>query len=593
MKQCEVKGEVFHREERAPWGQGREKREVRKMRRLRIFVGSVMSKANPGFFIVIGLALWTAVSGTSELFAIDDKTFQAAFIEQLGYGPAKYLGIEEHGMSADEIDQAFSEHYHENGLQPFWVSADGPGKRAQAILEALKASHSHGLKPENYHMDQIDEYWNSSDAAGLSRLDILLSLALRGYVGDMREGSIEPSKVDSKLFASARTAAVDFRSLKEQVLAAKDMKAFLDAQVPPFVQYHKLRRALKRYREIEKEGGWQAIPEGKVLKPGMEDGRIRLMRQRLAVTGDLKSKDADSSRYDEAFEGGIKHFQSRHGLEPDGIVGQETVSAMNVPVDERIRQIIINMERYRWIDRQVGDRALAVNIAGFRVLGVRPAQGVFEIDMPVVVGKQYHETPVFSDMIRYIEFNPYWNLPTSIAKNEMLPKLRKNPYYLKERNIRVFESWAPEAKELDSTTLDWKRLGRKDIARFKLRQDPGPKNALGTVKFVFPNTYNVYLHDTPAHSLFQKTQRTFSHGCVRVSRPAELASYVLGGEAKRWGIERIKEIIATGKRQVVPLEEPMPIYILYRTVLVDPESDTVHFRKDVYGRDALLAKALF
>jgi murein L,D-transpeptidase YcbB/YkuD len=533
------------------------------------------------------------MSWPSHLLAVDEKAFQAAFIEQLEYGPAKYLGIEGHGMDADEIDQVLSQVYHENGLQPLWVSPDGPGERAEAILEALKGSDSHGLNPPSYHTEKIDEYWNSSDATGLSRLDILLSLGLRSYVGDMREGRAEPRKLDPKLFETASDVKLDFKSLRKQALGTTDMKAFLDEQVPPFIQYHKLRKALKRYREIDEKGGWKAISQGEVLKAGMKDERIRLIRKRLAITGDLQSKNLDGTLYDDEVGEGVTHFQSRHGLEVDGIVGGKTLSVMNVPVDERVRQIIINMERYRWIKHQIGDRVIAVNIAGFRVLGVRPAHGVFEIVMPVIVGREYHKTPVFSDMIRYIEFNPYWNLPTSIAKNEMLPKLRKNSHYLKERNIRVFENWDPEAKELDSTALDWKSLGRRDIARFKLRQDPGPKNALGTVKFVFPNTYNVYLHDTPGHSLFQKTQRTFSHGCVRVSRPAELASYVLGGEEKGWGIERIKEIIATGKRQVVPLEEPLPIYILYRTVLVDPENDTVNFRKDVYGRDALLAKALF
>lgn len=533
------------------------------------------------------------MSWSSHLLAVDEKAFQAAFIEQLEYGPAKYLGIEGHGMDADEIDQAMSHLYHENGLQPLWVSADGPGKRAAAILEALKGSYSHGLKPASYHVDKIDKYWNSSDATGLSRLDILLSLGLRSYVGDMREGRTEPRKLDPKLFETASDVKVDFKSLREQALGTTDMKAFLDEQVPPFIQYHKLRKALKRYREIDEKGGWKAIPQGEVLKAGMKDERIRLIRKRLALTGDLQSNYLDGTGYDDEVGEGVKHFQSRHGLEVDGVVGGKTLSAMNVPVDERVRQIIINMERYRWIKHQIVDRVIAVNIAGFRLAGVRPEHGVFEIIMPVIVGREYHKTPVFSDMIRYIEFNPYWNLPTSIAKNEMLPKLRKNPYYLKERNIRVFESWAPEAKELDSTTLDWKRLGRRDIARFKLRQDPGPKNALGTVKFVFPNTYNVYLHDTPSHSLFQRTQRTFSHGCVRVSRPAELASYVLGGKEKGWGIERIKEIIATGKRKVVPLKEPLAIYILYRTVIVDPENDEVNFREDVYGRDALLEKALF
>jgi murein L,D-transpeptidase YcbB/YkuD len=295
--------------------------------------------------------------------------------------------------------------------------------------------------------------------------------------------------------------------------------------------------------------------------------------------------------YDEKTVAGVKRFQTRHSLAADGVIGRETVSSMNVPVDRRIRQILINMERYRWLNTSEAERVLAVNIAHFRILGIK--NGSLEIAMPAIVGKTYHETPVFSDTIKYIVINPYWNIPNSIAKNEMLPKLKKNPNYLKEKNIRLLNGWDPDAKEVDSTTLDWKSMGEEDIVRYRLRQDPGPNNALGTIKFIFPNKYNVYLHDTPAHSLFQQRKRAFSHGCIRVSKPAELASYVLGGEKEGWGIEKIKQIIAGGERTVARPAKPYPIYILYRTVTVDPDSGEINFFPDVYGRDALLEKALF
>ena len=266
---------------------------------------------------------------------------------------------------------------------------------------------------------------------------------------------------------------------------------------------------------------------------------------------------------------------------------------MNLPVDAKIHQIRINMERYRWLTHQLGERVIVVNIAGFRAAGIKPKTGEFEIEMPVIVGREYHKTPVFSDSIKYIEFNPYWNIPVSIARNEMLPKLKKNAYYLKERNIRIFNGWGPDAKELDSTAVNWGKVGKREMGRYKLRQDPGPKNALGTVKFMFPNKFNVYLHDTPSHGLFRETKRAFSHGCIRLSRPAELASYILGGEKNGWGIESVKKIIASGKRKVVSLKKPFPIYIVYRTVIVNPEKEEVNFRTDIYGRDALLEKALF
>jgi len=536
------------------------------------------------FFLIT--LLWS-----TELFAVDVEEMQGAFLETLEIQPAKHLGIEGHGMDSESMDLILWELYRDNNLQGYWVSPDGPGKRAKTILDALHAADSHGLDPQRYLVDRIKEYWASTDAVGLARLDILLTLGLRNYVGDLRLGSSEPRKLDPKLFASARSVDIDWNFIREQAVSTSDMKAFIEEQAPPFPQYKKLKEVLAEYRAIKDKGGWDMVPEGEVLKPEMEDERIGLIRKRLAVTGDLSSDHPGEMIFDNEAVEAVKSFQSRHGLTADGVVGAKTLSAMNVPVDARIRQILVNMERYRWLNRHVEEPFIVVNIAGFRAGGVK--KGVFEIEMPVIVGKEYHETPVFSDAIKYIEFNPYWNVPTSIAMNEMLPKLKKNPNYLKEKNFRVFSSWEPNAKELDSTTVDWQSMGTKDIARLHIRQEPGPGNALGTVKFIFPNKYSVYLHDTPSHGLFAMEKRAFSHGCIRVSKPAELASYILGGEAEGWEMERINEIIASGKRKVVVLKKPFPIRILYRTVVVGPENDKINFSEDIYGRDALLEKALF
>ncbi|MBW1901892.1 MAG: L,D-transpeptidase family protein [Deltaproteobacteria bacterium] len=538
------------------------------------------------FIFVLMALLWP-----TELFAVDTEEMQEAFLETLQIQPARFLGVEGNGMDSESIDLKLWELYHDNNLQGFWVSTNGPGKRAKAILDALQATGSHGLDPQRYFADRIEKYWNSTDALNLARLDILLTLGLRNYVWDLRFGRSEPRKLDPELFASARNVDVDWDQITEQALSTPNIEAFLDEQMPPYSQYKKLMKVLAEYRAIENKGGWDMVPEGKVLKPDMQNERVGLIRKRLAVTGDLASDHLDGMIYDNEVVEAVKAFQSRHGLTADGVVGAKTLSAMNVPVDSRIRQILVNMERYRWLSHHMEEPFIAVNIAGFRAGGVN--KGVFEIEMPVIVGREYHETPVFSDAIKYIEFNPYWNVPTSIAMDEMLPKLKKNPNYLKERNFRVFSSWEPDAKELDSTALDWQGMGRKDIARLHIRQEPGPRNALGTVKFMFPNKYSVYLHDTPSHSLFKMEKRAFSHGCIRVSKPAELAAYILGGEAEGFGIEHINEIIASGKRKVVVLKKPFPVLILYRTLVVDPESGKINFREDVYGRDALLEKALF
>lgn len=360
---------------------------------------------------------------------------------------------------------------------------------------------------------------------------------------------------------------------------------------PPFFQYRELQKKLADYRALAARGGWPSIPAGNTLKPGMEDQRVTIIRKRLAVTRELTPENMDSAVFDAALAEAVERFQKRHNLNPDGVVGNQTLATMNVPVAVRIKQIIINMERYRWLKRKMSDRLVAVNIAGFEAFAGNP--GKFDLKMPVIVGKQYHKTPVFSDTIKYVVINPYWNLTTSIASNETLPRLKKDPHYLEKHHMRIFQGWGPDAPELDATTIDWSKVSKKDMNRYRVRQDPGPDNALGTLKLVFPNKYNVYLHDTPAHGLFKQDRRAFSHGCIRMDRPAEMAAWVLGGEEKGWSLARVNEIVASRKRQVFVLDQPTPVYILYRTAFVNPEDNTLYFYEDIYGRDQLLAKALF
>jgi murein L,D-transpeptidase YcbB/YkuD len=551
--------------------------------------GPIMSIMKKYFVLWGSILVVLIVCGPIKLFAVDMEELQSALLQQLERRPAELLKLEGHGMDTASIDKALADIYHEEGLQPLWTNAKGPGERAEILIDVIRAAGTEGLNPEDYHLSKIEQYWKSTDAVGLARLDILLSLALGGYVADAREGRLNPRKVDPKLFAGARDVNIDPVELAEKALATPDLKKFLEQQVPTNERYRELRKILAGYRAIAAKGGWDPIPDGESLKPGMNDQRVPIIRERLWITKDLESDDFSSTLYDEKLSEAVKHFQKRYGLDADGVMGEGTRTAMNLPVETLVRTIEVNMERWRWMSRDLGDTRVAVTIAGFE-LGVFN-NGQIELIMPVIVGKLYHQTPVFSNEIEYIEINPYWNIPTSIAANEMLPKLKQNPSYLKERDIRVFASWSPDAKELDSTSLDWHSVGR-DIVHYKLRQDPGPKNALGTVKFVFPNNFNVYLHDTPSHTLFERSQRTFSHGCIRVSRPAELASHLLGGKEKGWGLDRVQEIIESGKRTVVPLEKPIPIHITYRTVWIHPDG-SVHFSPDIYGRDKLLQEALY
>lgn len=547
---------------------------------------NVLSRLIGSCSVVLVLAWSLAVQGATR------EEYQSVFIEHLEAGPARFLDLHVHGRKAVEIDAALAEIYQANTLQPYWIENGQPGRRAEAIRAVLDDALSHGLEPKSYFTRMIQRYWDKRDPVSLVRLDILLTLGMMRYVADQREGRVEVREIDPKLFATARNVEVAWQPLWKEAFAAEDMKAFLEMQVPPFQQYTGLMKKLSEYRVLAALGGWPALASGAALKPGMPDSRIPAIRQRLAVTGELPEGDVASNMYDSGFEQAVKRFQRRHGLQPDGVIGGQTIAAMNVPVEQRIKQIILNMERYRWLDRNVlEDRLVAVNIASFEALA--GSAGKIELAMPAVVGKEYQQTPVFNDTIKYIEFNPYWTVPPSIAANETLPKLQKNPRYLRERKMRLFQGWQAEAKELDSTVIAWKRVTPQAMKRYRIRQDPGPGNDLGTLKIMFPNVHNVYLHDTPSKNLFDRERRAFSHGCIRLGRPADMAAWLLGGPGSEWTIERINDIIASGERKVVVLEKPVAVHILYRTAVVDPDDNSISFFEDIYGRDRLISKALF
>ncbi len=512
-------------------------------------------------------------------------------IEQvLEMGPARYIGADGHGYTSEEIDIKLSGYYHQRKLKPIWVNEQGPNERARVLRSFLDNASAEGLNPDDYKTKWIDSKWGSLSLDDLAKLEILLTLELSLYTADIRAGRIHPKQVDPVLFASARDKEIDMGKLAKQALEATDLESFLKSQPPQHVYYNSMITALARYREIEQKGSWGSIPEGEVLKPGMSDLRIPVIRNRLAVTNDYTGTDLSSEVYDNLLEDAVRKFQERHYLNADGVIGNNTVMAMNVPVEKRIRQILINMERWRWVSRNMEGKQIFVNIAGFHLTGFQDE--TLELRMPVIVGKEQHMSPVFSGEIKYAEFNPYWNVPVSIAVNEYLPQLQKDPNALAGKHIRIFSTWTDDAKEIQPNEIDWNLVSESRMSGYHLRQDPGPWNALGTVKFIFPNEYSVYLHDTPGHSLFQKEIRTFSHGCIRVSRPQELAVYLLKENDPSWTLDRVNSIIQNKERKVIYLNKPIPVNILYRTA-VATQDGTVLFGKDIYGRDELLEKALF
>ena len=479
--------------------------------------------------------------------------------------------------------EALEAYYQTFGGELLWLASS----RANALISRLKNAEADGLDPNDYPSKQlatISATGPSADKRGLAIIELYFSSAFLEYASDLKVGRFLPSKVDPNFFIESRT--IDQQAALKDLAQTDSIDRFFDAWQPPGQRYAALRTVLAKYRALAAKGGWNTVPLGESIKPGMSDPRIPAIRTRLSLT-DAASGEvgaAEGQLYGNALVEVVKRFQARQGLEGDGVIGSTTIVAMNVPVQERIKSIILAMERLRWMPENLGQQYLIVNIAGFELRRVNA--GKVEERMAVVVGKPYHRTPVFSDRIRFLEFNPYWNVPPDIAVNEELPVLRRNPAGLSAQGFEVVRG----NQVSDPSSVDWSSVGPGHFP-YQLRQRPGPNNALGRVKFMFPNPHNVYLHDSPARNLFERNVRAFSHGCIRLSRPLDLAEQVLRvGGVQGWTKERINDVVASTKNTVVNLREPLPVHITYLTAWAD--DGVANFRQDIYGHDAKLLAAL-
>lgn len=481
--------------------------------------------------------------------------------------------------------------YDKTGLQPLWVTLDGPGKKAEILLSVLKKSDIDGLVPEHYYVNRITSLWEGKNPEELIELDTLLTMAFVTYAHDTLEGRAHSEKINPALLVkSENTPIFDALALIRTALAAPDLDQFLSGLLPPHKYYQDLRAALPHYQELAASGGWVQVAGGKSIHPGEQNSRIPAIRKRLQIEGFFSATITDDPVYDEELVQAVIQFQMRHGLTGDGVIGKSTIAAMNISAEKKVRQIIINLERWRWEAHDLGRKYVLVDIAGFTLEAIEDNAVVLE--MPVVVGTQNHETPVFSDQIQYIELHPYWNIPAKIARDEMLGELQKNGHYLSTNHIRLFSDRSSEARELNPLAINWKQMSPQKMGQFKLRQDPGKWNALGAIKIVFPNSFNVYMHDTPAQSLFKRSNRAFSHGCIRLSNPVQLAEFLLGGAEKGWPAERLHKAIDAGKRTIINLPTPLPVHITYQTVKSDQDG-AISFYSDIYNRDQQLEEILF
>lgn len=494
----------------------------------------------------------------------------------------KSIQIDAHLLKSGSIRRF----YAERDFRPLWVGRMDGERQAEQLVEVLRQAGREGLEPTDYAPGSIASRIGRDSSTEMAELDLLLTHEILRYVEDLRNGRTAPRAADPELFVNPRK--LDRRAILEGAAGVFDLRKFLAGFIPGNPVYGRLRKLLAEYRSIAARGGWPVVPKGRDLEEGMRHRRVELLRRRLALSGDLPGAATGSTTFDFELTQAVQSFQRRHGLEADGVVGPVTRRALNVSLDDRMQQVIINMERWRWMPDDLGKRYILVNIAAFGLQVVEDGWPL--LDMRVVIGRPYRRTPWFSGRMTYLEFNPVWNVPTSIAERDYLPRLRKDPSILAEENIRVLASGQSRLQEVDPAKIDWHRV-RAGRFPYVLRQDPGPENALGRVKFMFPNAFNVYLHDTPKGELFSRRVRTFSSGCIRVDRPLELANFLFKDDPT-WTPERIDEVLREGATTRADLPAPLPVHLTYSTVWAGSDG-VVNFRADIYGRDALLGKALF
>lgn len=475
------------------------------------------------------------------------------------------------------------EFYENRQFAPAWIEGTAPKSQMRDFIRALWGADHEGLDPQLYNVALIDQKVQEASKGFLTRkgfeptevgaLDVWLTSLYLKYASDLADGLSDLAHADRSW--QIKPEKFDPRSLLEEALANNRIAESLQQLTPDNAQYRNLRQVLAEYREQAAKGGWPKVPVTR-LKPGQRHAAVAAIAKRLAASGDYKGSvpaDGEPATYGGNLLEAVKQFQRRHGLTDDGLITPAVVAEMNVPIEERIGRIRLNLERWRWLPHELGDRYILVNIPEAR-LEVWD-HGNVPITMRTIVGKQDTPTPIFDDVMTHVVFSPYWNVPPNIAEGETLPAILRDPEFLNRQNMEILDA---SGNPVDPSSVDL-----DEPAKYRFRQRPGADNSLGLVKFMFPNQFDVYLHDTPADSLFERASRSFSHGCVRLEQPVALARYVLRDQPE-WTEERIEEAMHAGEERHVKLKSPLPVYLGYWTARVSADG-MVQFRKDVYGID--------
>jgi L,D-transpeptidase YcbB len=482
--------------------------------------------------------------------------------------------------------------YLERVWLPIWFDDQGqPRPLLEQVLNTLSLADEHGLDSAHYHQARLVELIESvNDADPATRIDVelLATDALMTLGTHLAFGKVDHESIDPGWMIEREPPELMAR-LNRRSSADVQLRSILESLLPQHQEYHALVDRLALQRRLLDEGDWPQIESGPALRPGDHEARLSQIRQRLLALGDLvEHGSADPDTYDEGLEPAVQQFQHRHGLNPDGIIGRNTLAALNVSPRSRIDQLRANLERWRWLPASLGEEYILVNIAGFDMHVVSGGERVME--QRVVVGQPYRRTPVFTGRMTYLVLNPSWEVPHRLASQDQLPRIQENPAYLEEMGFAVLRGWGSEEVRIDPAEVDWSALSRRNFP-FRLRQAPGPQNALGQVKFMFPNRHNVYLHDSPARGLYALEDRARSSGCIRLEQPERLTEWLLNERASLMSTERIAAVLDSGRETTVRLDRPLAVHLLYWTAWVDQHGQ-VQYRRDVYQRDGALLDAL-
>ncbi|MBW0147059.1 L,D-transpeptidase family protein [Marinobacter sp. CAU 1620] len=526
--------------------------------------------------LVIALGATTVFSGTADA----DEAI-AERVEALGAGfPVEVLGVP---LLAR---QALLDFYRATGYERAWQSPD----HRQQLISAVETAVQDGLDPEDYHSEVLYDLAHRT-LPELSRelqadMDLLLSDAFMLLGSHLLDGKVNPKTLQAEWTANRRQRRLD--TLLKTALSSGDIAGTLQSLRPNHSGYQGLVRARQTMTRLLGQP-WLPIAGGPVIGPGDRDDRMPEIRRRLTALGDLPDYQlaSDLRHYSGELEVVVPAFQARHGLEPDGLIGRQTLAALNLLPVERIRRIDASLERWRWLPESLGDRFVLVNIAGYELNLID--NGRLRLHRRVIVGQPYRQTPVFSDRIRYLVLNPAWTVPRTLMIEDHLPRILRDPDYLERLNIQVYQGWGTDRQRVDPATVDWASLSG-DYFPYQLVQAPGPNNALGRIKFMFPNPYDIYLHDTPSQSLFGRLGRSFSAGCIRVEDPFPLAEQLLSGHPE-WSLDRILDAAESSETRTIVLPQPIPVYIQYWTAWVD-EHGGLQLRDDIYNRDNRLINRL-